>query len=191
MVNIQEAIYPDNYDKLRFIENHDRARAHFLIKDERALDNWTAFTYFQKGTTLLYAGQEKAVSHTPTLFDKDPIKWTGNGSGGSHLDLTPLMQKLYNIKKDPLFTDSNYKVLEVAKDTVLAVHEERKMYPEYDQPLKKIVGIFNLKGKEAAFHVDGNIIQDGIYKNLIDGSDFEVFQGKAAVSGRPVILKVN
>lgn len=191
MVNLQEGIYPDNYDKLRFIENHDRARAHFLIKDEKALDNWTAFTYFQKGTTMLYAGQEKAVSHTPTLFDKDPVKWTGNGSGGSRLDLTPLMQKLYNIKKDPVFTDSNYKVLEVAEDTVLAFHEERKKYPEYDKSLKKIVGIFSLKGKENVFCVDGNIIPDGIYKNLLDGSDFEVFQGKTASTGRPVIIKVN
>ena len=29
-INRQEAIYPDNYVKLRFLENHDNARARFL-----------------------------------------------------------------------------------------------------------------------------------------------------------------
>ena len=80
-----------------------------------------------------------------------------------------------------------FRGIEVA---VLAVHEERKVYPEYDEPLKKMVGIFSLKGKENGFHVDGNVIPDGIYKNLLDGSDFEVFQGKAAVTGSPVIFKI-
>ena len=41
-VNRQEWIYPDNYVKLRFLENHDRARAHFLVPEEKALENWTA-----------------------------------------------------------------------------------------------------------------------------------------------------
>ena len=54
-LNMQEYIYPDNYVKLRFLENHDQARAKSLIMDERELRNWTAFCYFQKGATLLYA----------------------------------------------------------------------------------------------------------------------------------------
>ena len=34
-LNMQEYIYPDNYVKLRFLENHDQARAKALISDER------------------------------------------------------------------------------------------------------------------------------------------------------------
>ena len=47
-INRQEAMYPDNYVKARFLENHDRLRAAFMIRDEQALRNWTAFEYFQK-----------------------------------------------------------------------------------------------------------------------------------------------
>lgn len=53
----------DNYVKLRFLENHDRARAHFLVPEEKALENWTAFLYFQKGLVLLYGGQETGCTH--------------------------------------------------------------------------------------------------------------------------------
>ncbi|MBP3196889.1 MAG: alpha-amylase, partial [Butyrivibrio sp.] len=72
-INRQEYIYPDNYVKLRFLENHDQPRARFLFPDIRALRNATAFLYFQKGLTLIYAGQEMAVSHLPSLFDKDTV----------------------------------------------------------------------------------------------------------------------
>lgn len=77
-LNAQETMYPDNYVKLRCLENHDRLRAHFLIPDTQQLLAWTAFLYFQKGTTLLYAGQESSVCHTPSLFDKDTIDWSRN-----------------------------------------------------------------------------------------------------------------
>ena len=36
-INRQEAIYPDNYVKLRYLENHDNARGAFLIPDEKKL----------------------------------------------------------------------------------------------------------------------------------------------------------
>lgn len=73
-INEQEYIYPDNYVKLRFLENHDNPRAHFLISDERALRSWLAFIYFQKGMTLLYAGQEHGIPYLPGLFEKDTIR---------------------------------------------------------------------------------------------------------------------
>ena len=44
-VRQQEYLYPDNYVKLRFLENHDRMRAAFMAPDERALRNWTAFVF--------------------------------------------------------------------------------------------------------------------------------------------------
>ena len=76
-VNRQEFIYPDNFIKLRFLENHDRARAAFAIPGVQARQNWTAFLYFQKGMTLLYNGQEAECVHRPSLFDKDDIDWRG------------------------------------------------------------------------------------------------------------------
>lgn len=77
-LNMQEFIYPDNYVKLRFLENHDRLRAAFLLRNPKMLRNWTAFNFFQKGCTLIYNGQEAGVDHAPTLFDLDPIDWEQN-----------------------------------------------------------------------------------------------------------------
>ena len=56
MVNFQEATYPANYNKLRFLENHDQPRIASFVRDEASLKNFTAMLYFEKGTTLLYAG---------------------------------------------------------------------------------------------------------------------------------------
>ena len=93
MLNFQEAIYPANYNKLRFLENHDQPRICSYVTDEQALRNYTAMLYFLKGTTLLYAGQEFENDHLPSLFEKEPIdRHTGK-------DLTPLLKTLASIKR--------------------------------------------------------------------------------------------
>ena len=71
-VNRQEVTYPANYSKLRFLENHDQARAAFLVPDGPSLLNWTAFSFFQKGTGFIYAGQEAGCAHLPNLFYTGP-----------------------------------------------------------------------------------------------------------------------
>ena len=71
----QEYIYPNNYVKLRFLENHDNHRASLLLEDEVDLKNWTAFSFFEKGTQLIYAGQEARDNNCPSLFDKDLVNW--------------------------------------------------------------------------------------------------------------------
>ena len=103
-VNRQEYTFPDNYVKLRFLENHDQSRARFLIPDEAALKSWTAFMFFQKGMALVYNGQECAAAHYPTLFDKDGVDW----DDPENIDLSGFISKLAQIKKDTVFTDSVY-----------------------------------------------------------------------------------
>ena len=74
MLNFQEAMYPANYNKLRFLENHDQPRICSFVHDEQALVNYTAYLYFLKGTTLLYGGQEFENTHTPSLFEKGAVR---------------------------------------------------------------------------------------------------------------------
>ena len=57
MLGFQEAIYPENYVKLRYMENHDMPRIAGLVPDEKARRNFTALLYFLKGTVLLYGGR--------------------------------------------------------------------------------------------------------------------------------------
>lgn len=171
-VNRQEYIYPADYVKLRYLENHDNPRAAFVIPDETMLINWTAFIYFQKGMTLLYAGQEAESSHRPSLFDKDTIDWnTGK-------DLSDLLLKLGKIKKNPLLTDSRYEVHALPKEIIYAFHRAGK---------KQLIGIFSLRGESSLIPVD---VPDGRYVNLIDDSEIEICAGRLLCYGKPIIFEI-
>ena len=170
-INQQEAVYPDNYVKLRYLENHDNLRAKFLIQDEISLRNWTAFIYFQKGMTLLYAGQEKMEEILPDLFDKETVKWQNEG------DLSSLLAQLYEIKKDPIFTDSRYRVSALPHDVLYAMHR----YGD-----RQLTGVFSMKGKSSLLSTE---IQDGRYINLIDNSEVIIKRGKISCKGNPIIFE--
>ena len=169
-VNRQEGMYPGNYVKLRYLENHDRPRAAQTIADARMLANWTAFLYFQKGMTLLFNGQELGETHLPRLFEKDPVQWKPEG------ELAALMRKLYHIKKDPIFTDSVYSVQALPRDILLAVHEQGE---------QKMVGIFSVAGNASLVEVP---LPDGTYENLLGGTA-EVHDGRVSVCGAPILLR--
>lgn len=169
-VNQQEAIYPDNYVKLRFLENHDRPRAAFLIPDGKALRSWTAFSFFQKGTALIYAGQEAGCTHLPSLFDRDPVDWSGP-------DRTDLFRRLAALKKHPLFTDSVYRVDALPGGFLLASHTGRA---------GRLLGLFSARGAAGVVPVDA---PDGTYENLLDGSAAEVRDGLLSTCGEPVIIE--
>lgn len=169
-VNRQEYIYPDNYVKLRFLENHDQLRAAFVIPDKLSLRNWTAFLYFQKGMTLLYGGQETGCVHLPSLFDKDTVNFSGESFAG-------LLKRLYEIKKDSLFAEGAYEVHAMDGDVV---------FGSYTGKGRRIAGLFGLKGKSALLRVP---VPDGCYKNLIDGSTVEIRMGMLSFSGEPIIFE--
>ena len=170
-VSRQEGMYPDNYVKLRCLENHDRPRIAQLAPDDRMVRNWTAFSYFQKGMVFLYNGQEVQAEHTPSLFDKDTIHWeTGK-------DLTPLLRRLAELKRDPIFADSSYQVKAMPHHILVAAHEHMG---------EKLVGIFSTRGKCGLVDVG---LEDGTYVNLISGESVEVRDHRAAVKGEPIILR--
>ena len=172
-INRQEVIYPRNYSKLRFLENHDQLRAAFLLPDERALLNWTAFSFFLKGTALIYAGQETGCVHLPSLFHRDGVDWSGP-------DRTALFQRLCALKKHPLLTDSVYQVHALPGDVLCAVHTKGD---------RRLVGVFSAQGTAALVRV-GEFAPDGNYENLLDGSRVEVAGGCLSCRGEPVVLEV-
>lgn len=172
-VNRQEYIYPDNYVKLRFLENHDRTRAAFLLPDEKKLLAWTAFIYFQKGMTLIYAGQEKGVRHLPSLFDADRVPWnTGR-------DYSGLMSRLYEIKKDPLFAHSSYELNALPGGVLMAVHTDGD---------RRCVGVFPVAGANVTVNT---ALPDGVYTDLIGGDAVEIHTGMMAVGEFAVIINVS
>ena len=171
MVNFQEATYPANYNKLRFLENHDQPRIASLVRNECALANDTAMLYFLKGTTLLYAGQEFENDHLPSLFDLDPIdRRTGH-------DLSGLLRRLYAVKQQLGSADWFFADADDANDLALL---------QRGSAGKRFVGVFSLKAKAADVRVDA---ADGVYENLIDRSTVTVENGVLHCTGEPVILR--
>ena len=173
----QEYIYPDNYVKLRFLENHDQPRAAFMFSNEKSLRNATAFLFFQKGMTLLYAGQEFSNKHLPSLFDKDTVQWDRHKKNpDKNKDLTELIQTLAAIKKNEIFTDSTYTVSAVSSDILVAKHKKGE---------KWALGVFSFGGNPEVVCVD---VPDGAYRNLVDGKTVDVVHGMVRTYGMPIII---
>ena len=170
-VNRQEGMYPDNYVKLRFLENHDRPRIRQFIRDEKALRNYMALLYFQKGMPLLFCGQEVGADHLPGLFEKDPIDFNTN------IDYSGYLRRLYEIKKDPIFADSTYCVKACPRDVLVATHKKED---------RVLVGVFSFRAEASLVDVD---LPDGTYENLLGGTA-EVHEGRVATDGEPFILRV-
>lgn len=172
-VNRQEYIFPANYVKLRYLENHDQDRAKSFIDSEEDLLNWTAFTYFQKGMTLLYCGQEVENDKRPDLFNKDTINWN------TGYDLSDLMHKLYCFKKNPILTNSGY--------FLKAYDDKDIMVGKHVSGDKKLVGIFSFKGTKAEVPVE---LEDGTYTNLLTEEPVTVEDGNIYCDGTPIIMEV-
>lgn len=171
MLNFQEAIYPANYNKLRFLENHDQPRIASFIPRESDLINYTAFLYFLKGTTLIYAGQEFENDHLPSLFEKEPIdRNTGK-------DLSALMTRLRQIKG--MFGGDDWFRAEGDSEQDIAVL--RRGSGEH-----QFLGVFSLKSDRGEVALD---LADGSYEDLIDGEMVEIRGGKIRCEGKPIIIK--
>src|SRR5690606_5044042 len=123
----QEAIYPKNYVKLRSFENHDQERLASKTKDENQLIHMTALQFFLRGMPMIYAGQEHKISKRPDLFEIDPIQWNKENS------IEPLIRKLAQIKKDPLFINGIFEVVK-SKDVAVLSYKNDK---------ETMYGIFN------------------------------------------------
>ena len=171
MLNFQEGEYPANYNKLRCLENHDQPRIASFVTDMEALVNWTAMLYFLKGTTLVYAGQEWADTHTPSLFEKETVdRETGKS-------LMPLMKKLAAMKKH-LFTGDDHFLGKADDAHHIAVFLRQNS-------ARRCVGVFSLRAENAWVEVP---LPDGEYLDHLSGASVRVKDGKLRCTGTPLVL---
>lgn len=188
-LNRQEASYPENYVKLRFLENHDNKRSSLMLGTGKVWRNWTAFIYFNKGCTLIYNGQETGTAHRPELFEKDPIDWTSPMME----PISEYLAKLASIKKNILPVRAGYKVTALEETTLAAV------YSDVERPGRVVLGVFRVGGRKHiadlwhATTADGESVNDffpdGTYTNLIDGQPFDICQGSLQAGVEPVIVE--
>ncbi len=159
-LNRQECVYPANYAKLRYLENHDLPRARHTFPDLDVLKQWTAFMYFQRGTALIYAGQEFANDNTPSLFEKDTIDRT------TGVELSDLLSRLALVKRLPIVAHGSYSLTDAGNDIV---------YGKYSDSDHTLTGIFSLKGNKTDVRTD---LPDGVYQNMVNGQAVAVRNGR-------------
>ncbi len=179
---MQESIYPQNYIKLRFLENHDQPRIAELVTDLSKLINLTAFLFFEKGTTLVYAGQEAQEKKLPSLFDKDLINFENKD------EFSSLITKLSNMKKDEIFAKGKYKIHSCPAEEVVFI--------TYKQENKWLCGVFNFGNFEGDITLNEKAEDyfdipeiNGTFKNLFNGEEVNVLNNKLRVSKTPIIFE--
>lgn len=154
MCRFQEAIYPANYTKLHFVENHDQSRIMALAPSREAALAWTAFQVFNRGAFLIYAGQESEEKHTPSLFDRDPVHW-------KDYSFQEYFTRLFSIKKQELYATGVFTIL-AASPVIQAVYSGKNA---------SLFGVFNPEGETKKVVVN---IPDGEYTNLLTGQTIMV-----------------
>lgn len=163
----QESTLPQNYIKLRYLENHDTARIGSFIKDPFLWKNWTAMLFMLKGLPLIYHGQEQKESHRPSIFDQDPIAWKQD------IEAEELIRKCADIHKS------------------LTPYSPIDYF--YDKGLLEIfrnglAGIFLLAKEEKEGTLKVNV-PDGTYSNLLNNKEVEIKNQTISEKDLPAIIE--
>lgn len=176
-LNGQETRYPANYDKLRFLENHDTERIASFVHDPKALAVFTALVFYLKGTTLIYGGQEIGSTLRPSLFDKDTVLWDWRRAELDGRDLSDLMARMSKIAHEVLGGDDTFQAAADDKQGIMVCRRDG---------LHPTLGIFPLRGRDAEAAVD---LPDGTYRNLVTGQPVTISDGTVSLPGCACIIE--
>jgi glycosidase len=176
MVQAQNYIYPVDYVKAHFLENHDVQRIHQLVGQPTILRNLTAWSFFQPGIGFIYAGQEMLATKLPNLFEKDPIDLTIKNP-----EFYSLIHRLIEVKQLSYFAE--------ARKFIINEHplQSHLIEATLTTPTAKLVGYFNLTKDPRKVYTS---IKDGTYLDLISQQSLSIHQGILPLL-EPVILVVS
>lgn len=169
LLRFQEGAYQSNYVKLRCLENHDQPRFASRISTDAEWRSWMAFSYFERGTTMLYGGTEYAPQAAVTLFDKD------DNFGDKRKDWQPYLKQLRAMKR----------TLPLTGDYRVDCRDGGFVVGCYNAPDGYVRGIFSMKGAAGTVAID---LPDGTYHDRVDGRKVVVSGGCVTTDGAPVII---
>ncbi len=137
-LRMQQATFAEGQYKLRFVENHDQPRAAAVIPDPVRLRAWTAFSLFQDGGALVYAGQEQGSAAQPSLFDRDPVQW------GADPAMESWMAGLISLRKDSILREGYFHLHDPRGGVLVCSWEARDVGSEH--PTRVLLGLFPVSG---------------------------------------------
>ena len=172
-LKLQEALYRGNYNKLRFLENHDQPRIVSRIESENQQDNFTAMLYFLKGTALLYAGQEFSCAHTPSLFEREVFPRTGR-------DISAYLARLAEIRRSAF---GEHDAFDALADDAQGIAVMERVGEK-----GRVWGVFSLFDQSGWVEIGA---PDGRYEDLLDGGEVLVENGQVFCGGKPLIFTVS
>ena len=175
MVQAQGYIYPEDYVKAHFLENHDVSRVHQTVSNLTTLKNLTAWSFFQPGIGFIYAGQETLATKLPDLFEKDPISLQIKDAA-----FYAFIVRLIAIKKMDYVGE--------AQKFIINEHplQSNLIEATLSYPKGQLVGYFNLTKDSRTIYTS---LKDGSYLDLISQQSIEVKKGIITIQN-PYILVV-
>lgn len=168
LVRFQKGIYPLDFIKMRFVENHDNPRVMAMTNSEVSARAWAAFQILNQGAFLMYAGQESGEKHTPSLFDVDKVEW-----GNYHH--APWYKRLFSIKKQAIFVSGHQHFL----------MSDPMIQSEWINETLHLICFFNVN--EISDPVPCNL-PDSTYCDLVSGKDVLISNGKINMKQIPVFV---
>jgi len=170
----QEYIYPINYVKAHFLENHDQPRIHDLTKDQDKTLNWLAFSFFAKGMAFVYAGQECLATKFVDQFEACPIQWNPQPQ------VVELITKLKTIKQWPELLEADQYQIDLCDNEVLMLY--------YRTGEEVVAGIFNVGLQSGYLSCD---LPDGSYFNVLNREVVTIHNKQLLLGSDPMILIQN
>ena len=171
----QEVIFPSNYVKARYIENHDFGSANGYLNDGIRTKNLLVLSYFVRGMSFLYNGIETLTKKRPNLFEIDEIDWSEYNT----LNIVDLIKKLNQIKKHHLFKDGAWSYKLINEEVVILSFEDLN---------EKILAICNLNHFKDSIYIEE--INDGEYLDLISDSPISISNHLYKITDDPVIIQI-
>lgn len=140
----QEATYPKNYIKYRYLENHDFDPIVKLVRNASQLRSATCMLFLEKGIQFIHNGQECSQIKRPDLFEIDEINWNDFNKDG----LVDIIKKMSSLKKQYHYNSYVMNVNTINQNTVKFTYTKDDI---------EIVGIFNLSGVDEWIKIDDEI----------------------------------
>jgi glycosidase len=171
-LTLQEEIYPENYIKMRNLENHDYGRFAKMVNNNiDQIKQWLALNFFSKGSTMIYAGQEFCDDHLPDLFNKDVVHWDG-------YDLSQYIKQLNILTNQDICAYGAYDI---------DINDQEVFVGKYTFKDHQMIGIFNIGLISGSIQVD---LKDGRYTNDINGEKVVVKDGKIPCISEPILIQL-